>query len=268
MNGNRPTAKHLPHRFYALDNAEYGRGALTNFGKQLKIRIFLFQRMLDQLRIGIPIDDLVTSKTMSDRIERCCLLFKNPERIVQALHDLRDLGGYLKKKEPVLIPLKDFTYSVVNLNFDLDHVFLVDYVVKFGRVIDISGFHSDYLDEVKTLGNSEFNRLTIKKMGPPFMRIEEVYLLLDDMRSCRKTLFPRHWDWRQCSKNALEALNGLLTEETDWGKSGELIVFGLSKKRMVIQLIIDVYRGKVITFFPNIKMTKKYHKENYGIYSA
>ncbi len=256
MNQQRLKAKNSMLRFYTLQDVEYGRGS-SNFGQVLQVRVMLFHKVLNEMRVELPIDSMISKRKMNRRVERCCLLFKSSERILQALHDLRKLGEYIQMIRPVLMPLDGYTQDVLKLGFDLDHVFLVDYVLKAGKVVDISGFHSDYLREIEILGNREFNRLKVDKIGIGLMDIEEAFVVLNVKRSSKKTLFPGHWDWLRCLDSALEALkNALLIKK---GDNGELVFIGLSKAKIAIQLIIDG-REKVITFYPNITVTQRYAK--------
>ncbi len=149
MNQQRLKAKNSMLRFYTLQDVEYGRGS-SNFGQVLQVRVMLFHKVLNEMRVELPIDSMISKRKMNRRVERCCLLFKSSERILQALHDLRKLGEYIQMIRPVLMPLDGYTQDVLKLGFDLDHVFLVDYVLKAGKVVDISGFHSDYLRESRT----------------------------------------------------------------------------------------------------------------------
>ena len=158
-------------RFYALQDITYGHGS-CDFDGHLKMRVMLFYERIKEGAINLPLDPLITRYKMESRIEKCCLLFKRPDRILQALKDLQELGLYAEKLQPMLMPTC-YTQSPLRLIFDLDHVFLLDYIISYGRVIHISGFHSDYLNEIELLGNSEFHRLKISKMGIKFMHIEE-----------------------------------------------------------------------------------------------
>lgn len=265
----RNKAKSSLLKFYMLQDFEYGRGS-GDFSQHLKARVILFNRALKELKVDLPMDFLISLKKMNRRIERCCLLFKTSDRTLQALYDLAYLGQYIRKVSPVLLPLQDFTRGLLNLGFDLDHVFLVDYQLKAGRIVEISGFHSDYLGEISEVGNSDFNRLKINKIGVRLKGIEEAYLVLDDKRSCKKTLFPIDWDWLKCLNGALDALENILEEETLWSKTGELIIFGLTEEKIALRMVIDVRHGNVKTFYPNIKLTKKYTGagRNNVVYSA
>lgn len=217
------------------------------FERHLKRYVNRFYIALGSSKLEIPIDLLITPSKMHRRIEKCCLLFKSVKRIMKALHEIRDLNRLLNLLEPVLLKMDGFTQKDLLLTFDLDHIFLVDYKIEKGRVVEISGFHADYKGEIELLGLSEPHRMIVDKVNS--MRdIQMVYVILDNKRSDKKTLFPVSWDWLKCLMSCIDALTDIRYRYA--GEKRTLIICGLCNAGVFIKLVINRITGRVITFYP------------------
>lgn len=254
--------KYLPLRFFSsFDITKIPEGS-SDFGYHLKKYLATFNNTLKLKNTSLPFDYSVTQQRMKLRIERCCLLFKERTRIVCALHDLRDLALYIKKIRPILIPISGLTYCHLNLAFDLDHVFLLEYKLKTGRVLSLKGFHADYMGEIECLGKTDSYRLVIEKTGLTLRGINEVIIVLNKKRSAKKTLFPQNWNWLTCLNKAFEALGAII--RVGKTRTGELVINGLSKDSIAIEFIIDAETGLVKTFYPTIEVTRKVDNVSYN----
>lgn len=222
-----------------------------SFLEYLQNLVSTFQQALCTKGSCLPVDLLISRKKMRKRIERCCLCFELPERIVKALRDLKDLGEWVECALPTLPRIAGLTQKSLRLKFDVDHLFLLDYTLRDGCVVELSGLHVDFEGEIEQLAQCQPRRIKVHNHVEDKYGVRKVRYELDSCFSKYKTLFPHNWSWRRCLISYKEALANVIKIVAR--DDGTIKLVGLSEANISIEIIIDPKQERVVTFYPKIE---------------